>query len=241
MKNKIHPQFSLGRMLLVVAAGVLLPTTSVKAATLSHDVSVPVQKTNFKTSINIPKFNPELGTLDSVKLLLGGEVQGSIRLESEDAAPAYITADLAAEVSLLRPDNTILLTTLPKASVSANLSTYDGITDFSGTSGKKIEGLSDRKIESTTLTNNFGLFIGSGNINLPVLAAAKSSGSGAGNLVQGFNTNAGANVQVIYNYTLRQPPLPPRKVPESEIPLLSLVGFGTLMVIMKKNDKKSYL
>jgi hypothetical protein len=236
----MHLQFSKLRVLLVVAAGVLLPTTSVKAATLSYDASVPIQKTNFNTSINLPKFDSKLGTLNSVQLLLGGEVKGSIRLESEDAAPADITANLAAEVSLLRPDNTILLTTLPKVLVSANLSSYDGITDFSGTSGKKIEGLSDRKVESKTLNNDFGLFIGSGNLILPVVAAAKSSGSGAGNLVQGFNTNAGANVQVIYNYTLKQPPLPPRKVPESEIPLLSLAGFASLMVITRKNDRKSY-
>ncbi len=195
---------------------------------------VDVQKSNFDKFVTIPKFNPDLGILQNVFVQLGSEVKGLIKLENTDAKSADITANLAAEVSLLKPDSSILLTTLPTASITKQFAADDGELDFSGTSGATFVNLSNSQIVSTNLTSGFDLFVGFDELILPVSAVAKSNGSGAGNLAQIFNTFAGANVEVVYQYYAQKPEPPKRRVPESQIPVGALVAVGVCVLLKSK-------
>jgi hypothetical protein len=233
----MHPPLPKIQFLAAVLAAVLAPITAASATTLTtvkYGSSVDVQKTNFDKFVTIPKFNPDLGTLQSVFVQLGSEVKGSIKLENTDAKSADITTNLAAEVSLLKPDNSILLTTLPTASITKQFAADDGKLDFSGTSGATFNNLSNIQTASANLTSGFDLFVGLDKLTLPVIAVAKSNGSGAGNLAQIFNTFAGANVEVVYEYVAIKPQPPKRKVPESPIPVGALVAVGVCVLLRSK-------
>ncbi|MBF2067997.1 MAG: choice-of-anchor E domain-containing protein [Calothrix sp. C42_A2020_038] len=222
------------------AAAVLVafgaPITAAQAATLTtvrYESTVDVQKTNFDKFVNLPKFDPSLGELQRVFVQLGSEVRGSIRLENLDAQPAYVTANLAAEVSLLKPDRSILLTTLPTASIAQQFAADDEVLDYGGLSGATYNNLSNSKTASTSLTSGFDWFVGLDTLTLPVTAVAKSAGTGAGNLAQIFNTLAGAKVEVVYEYYIKKPEQPKRKVPESSVPL-SVATVGVCILLKSK-------
>lgn len=218
------------------------PITAAQAATLTtakYESSVNVQKTNFDKFVTLPKFDSNLGELQKVFVQLGSEVQGSIRLENLDAEPADVTANLSAEVSLLKPDKSILLTTLPTASIAQSFAADDGDLDYKGLSGATYNDLSNKKTASTSFTSDFGLFIGSDTLTLPVTAVAKSAGTGAGNLAQIFKTLAGAKVEVVYEYYTKKPEEPKRKVPESNMGISALVAVGVCTLLKSKYPQRA--
>jgi hypothetical protein len=208
-------------------AATLLPVGIAQAVTLTYTDSVDSARTNFTDSVSIPQFDPSLGDLTNVFIELTGEVTGSIQLESLDAAAANVTANLASQIALQRPDMSDLVVTLPTESIVRNLTAFDGTLDFGGTSGFSEDDLSQSETNSVSFTNpsDFDLFLGSGNLLLPVVATGQSAATGSGNLGAFFNTFASANISVTYEYTER-----PTAVPEPNAPMgaLALVGLGMM-------------
>jgi hypothetical protein len=229
----MHLQLSKLKFVGVALAMVLAPITA-QAATLSYSDLVAVQKTNFNKSVTLPKFDPNLGDLNSIAFELSGLVEGSIQLESLDAAPATVTGNLGAEISLKKPDNSDLLVVLPKVTKTNQFTSTDDEADFAGTSGATYKGLKDSKVVGVNLFDGFAPFLGTGSFTLPVIATAQSGGTGAGNLLALIKTEAGANVKVVYNYTPKKIEPPRRKVPESQISLSAIALFGLGLVVTKK-------
>ncbi len=221
-----------------VLTSLVVPATAAHASTITFSDSVATQRTDFTKSVTLSQFDPSLGTLNSIFFELTGNVTGSIKLESGDAAASTATGDLASEISLENLDKSPLLATLPTVTKTQKLSEFDGDYDFGGTSGVTFTGLSDTKTESKTLTasNAFTPFIGTGKITLPVLAIAKSKATGSGNLLALINTSAGANLKVVYDYTSNKTP---QKVPESPISASVLAGTALLMATRKKFWKQA--
>jgi hypothetical protein len=179
------------------------------AATVTHSATVPLAITNWTNSVSIPKFDPALGTLNSVAFALDGHVEGDVMFESLDAAPATVTSTLSAVITLKRPDNSAIVATTPAWATSDNVSVFDGVIDFGGTSGKTYSARTADGSNSSTSPpppGDLALFTGVGNISLPVTAAGATSATGAGNLVVSFTTRASADVKVVYTYT--PPPRP---------------------------------
>lgn len=215
-------------------AAILAPINAAQATTLTYESTVDLEKTNFEKQISLPKFDSSLGDLESVLFELSGNVQGSVELENRDAQAALVTGNLAAEIGLKRPDDSLLLVALPTASVEQKLNKYDGKLDFDGTSGVTLTDISNTKKESKSLTipDNFTPFIGDGSFNLLVEAIGNSTATGAGNLLAGFETYAGATVAVSYTYAKKEEPKR-RKVPESGVPATIFVGLAATMVLTK--------
>jgi hypothetical protein len=210
----------------IIAVVFFSVSAAVQAATVSFSDSIPVQPTNFSSSVSVSKFDPSLGTLLSIQFDLAGAVEGSARFESLDAAPATVTMNLSAQIALQRPDNSTLVVVLPLVQTVDNVTAFDGTIDFGGTSGRTYSGLSNSASNSFTSPppiSDLALFTGLGNITLPVVATGMSSGSGAGNLILQFNTSAGADVMVTYTYE----PIP-------EPASLALLGFGMLTVLRRR-------
>jgi len=177
--------------------------SSALAGTTQHEVILPLASTNWNTAINVPKHDMAEGCLDSVCVELVGHVEGSAAFESQDAAPAAIAMDLAATLTLQRPDLSTLVTTIPVASTIDSVTSFDGVIDFGGTSGKTYAALSGDQTEDSCSSSpaDLLLFTGVGNIGLPVDASGTSSGSGAGNLILQFSTSASATARVTYHWT----------------------------------------
>ena len=226
--------FFLCKYLVPGLAATLLPVGIAQAVTLTYSDTVDATRTNFTDSVSIPQFDSSLGDLTSIIVELTGSVSGSIQLESTDAAPSNVTANLVSEIKLQRPDMSDLVVVLPTASEDANFTAFDGTVDFGGTSGLTRNNLSETASNSISFTDpsDFSLFLGTGNLVLPVAALGKSNASGAGNLATVFQTFAAANITVSYEYTEK-----PTAVPEPNAPMgaLALVGLG--MMVKRKFGK----
>ncbi len=195
------------RLLSISVVLVIALAAGANADTISFSGFVPLGTTNWANSITFPRFNPALGTLDSIEFTLYGHVEGSAGFENKDAAPATITMDLQALLRLRRPDDSLLVLTIPVVSTIDSASAWDGADDYAGTSGKTYLNLAADSIDSavTSAPADIALFTGIGNIILPVTANGASTGSGAGNLLLQFSTSASAEASVTYHYTVPEP------------------------------------
>jgi len=187
-------------MATVVIAGLLC--TCAEAKTVYYSDSVALTKTDWTALVSVPKFDCSLGILKSVTCKLSGHVEGITRLESGDSEPATVTMDIWAIMELLRPDSSTIVTAIPSTTISYSVSAFDGELDFAGPSGRTSSDLTAELSETVTSSSptDLALFTGVGDIDLPIVADASTTGSGAGNLTLRFAMSASADMEVVYNY-----------------------------------------
>ena len=189
--RSLRPALALAALAFASLAG------SAQADTITYMDSVALQTTNFTSSVSIPLFDASLGTLTGITFTLDGSVQGTAKFESLDAAPATVTTNLGATITLTRPDASTIAVALPVVSASTNVTAFDNVIDFGGTSGRTFadQMASDSdSLMSPPPASDLTLFTGIGNITLGVGANGNSSATGAGNLITQFATQASANV-----------------------------------------------
>lgn len=179
---------------------------------ICHTASIPLQSTNWNNSITVPKFDPALGQLVSINFNLAGHIEGSVREESLDASPTVVTTNFQAQITLTRPDLTVIVVTIPIANFNDSFTAFDGVIDFGGTSGVSHLNITADASNSATSPppiSDLALFTGlpnaPGTITLPVNAIGTSNASGSGNLITQFLTAASASCTVCYNY-INSPP-----------------------------------
>ena len=220
------------RITAFLATVLLLCMGSAFAVTQTHTCTIPLSTTNWTNALSVPKFNSSLGTLNGITFILTGHVEGAAMLENLETAAADITVNLSARLTLMRPDNSVLLVSIPVVSRTENVGSFDGEIDFLGTSGRTYENLSANHSETAVLlapSADLGLFTGTGNINLPIRAEGFSSGEGAGNLLLQFRTLASAQAQVKYDYTA---------VPEPPGLLAMMAGIGGLAGLLMRGSRR---
>lgn len=201
---------------------ILALATSTVALSATQQVSVQTARsaTDWNLSVAVQKFNPALGTLNSVKITFGCAVDGTLRGENRSANTSTLVGNLSASCST--PG--LNLNVLPSVTFSFSASPSDGVTDYAGTSGFTATGLSDSKSASTSplsdspTLNNFS---GAGTVTIPISAVATSSISGSGNISSDNETFAQGFITVEYDY------VPTAPVPSS-VPTLSEWGMITL-------------
>jgi len=214
----IHP-LSLRNFGLIVSAALTFAQQSAIAGGPLQQIcfsgSVPLQTTNWSTNVNLSKFDPDWGTLQQIHVTLAGEVRGTARAESSDPSPTQVTTDFQAQITLTRPDMSVIVITIPIANFVDNLSAFDGVVDFGGTSGfthGNIVANDSDSVTSPPPASDLVLFSGPagapGTIALPVAAAGASQATGSGNLIVSFSTQASASAEVCYKYTNDAPNFP---------------------------------
>lgn len=195
---------------------------ALNADEVSFSDTVPLTQTNWKKTVTLPKFDPSLGTLTSVLLKLTGEVSGTASVESKDPSPTMVTATFTADISLMRPDMSVLMAVLPSEAITLPLGSYDGVIDFAGPSGRVLPEVKKELFESHYMASPLSLpdqslFVGAGEfMSLPVWAVGRSRGSGSGNLVMLLHTDAAATAEVTYFF---QP------IPEPSVAGAMLLGM----------------
>ena len=211
----------------LLVAGVALAATATAAnATTAIFVSniVPLATTNFSgVALNLQQFNPAWGTLTGISVHLHGDILGSARAESVDAAPATLTLNLSATLTLQRPDLSTIVVTTPIVNDIFFATAFDGLIDFGGTSGVAFLNQAASRDTTVALTaGDFLLFTGLGNVSGLLNGSGASVGTGAGNLVTFFTTQAGGYADVTYTYT------PTIRTPEPAALALLGLGMGVL-------------
>ncbi|MBK7876410.1 MAG: choice-of-anchor E domain-containing protein [Planctomycetes bacterium] len=206
------PGIRIGRVSAFVLPCVLGLAGGAAADSLTHSVDLTLQTTTWTQVAPLPRFNPALGTLQGIEVVLDGHIEGTARFENRDPQPATIATDFSANLRLRRPDTQATLVNLnPTYHTSETVSAYDGVLDFGGTSGRTIAGI-DANLNGgfvPTLPLNpvdQALFVGNGNILFTVNASGTSSATGSGNLVVNFQQRASARVTITYQY---EPPFFP--------------------------------
>lgn len=210
------------------------PPATASAVTTNAPTPTPTQQvtaafTAFKTggseTQSVAQFNPALGTLNSVQIILNGTLNTHVKVENLDAAPSTINAEVSGNLSLQGPGSSTLLSVTPTITEnSTSLSAYDGTLDYGGTSGHDFGEQSASAQNSITLTSNLSAWQGSGNVALTETAQSSSTVSGSGNEQVHICSEGAGDVTVVYNYTPKPqspPPAPPPSPPPSPPPCMS--------------------
>lgn len=188
---------------IAVAALALAAGVASADFTQSFSDSIASTATDWNDSVTFPLFDPALGTLLEVSWTIVGSAEGEAYVESlNENEASTVTARLAVDFSLTRPDATALSNAQAAWEETLNFSIYDGVLDFGGTSGASFVeiALNDSKSGSSTSASDLLLFTGVGSIDLPVSAIGSSSATGSGNLAQLFLSDAAATVRITYRY-----------------------------------------
>lgn len=207
-------------------------TSAANAAIITQSQTITQQKTNINTSLIFNLFNLGPGfELTKVSFTIDGDVFGSASVESRDSEPSTIDMELSVTLTLFDPSNSALVISIPLFSQSFNATAFDGLIDFGGTSGATFTGLnaSQSVTESYTDAATLAEFTGPGVISLGFTAIGTSQGSGAGNLVSEFSTQASGDIEVVYEY---------RSTVVSEPSIVALFGLGLIALGGMRRSKK---
>ena len=157
--------------------------------------------TGWTDDLSVARFNPALGTLESVNITLTGNEAANIGAENLDATAASVSATETATLTLVLPDTADNLAVAPSITGSMSLAGFDGTRNFAGPSGELDQGLTaTANGQVQLLTTELTPFIGTGTISLPLSAVGASSLTGPGNLLTQLLDQAGASVTVSYTY-----------------------------------------
>lgn len=198
----------MNKKMMIAGALVLAASGAAQAGMLlseMHMNMIDLDNTDWMSMVNVTQFDDMGGNriLEQIMITLDGHVEGTAKAESLDAAPATITLNLGATITLsIMGDD--LAVVLPVAMESFDATIFDGMLDFGGSSGQTFDMLEADMSEMATLTNgidNLAPWIGGGTVALDATAMGASSGTGAGNLFLQFETLASAKITVIYKYT----------------------------------------
>ena len=181
-----------------------LSASAAGAATVSHWASMPLQTTDWYTTLSFPKFNPATGTLQSVTIEIRDSLVHKIEFENKSPSSSSTFSDSTyVTVDVTRPASTSFVTAIAKIHRTASVGTFDGVVDYAGTSGVTMDGIVDYASSTTTTSApaDLALFSGVGTIGLPCQAVATFMfGYNGGNASFKLTTQAAAMVQVTYSY-----------------------------------------
>ena len=201
--------------------------------------------TDFTDTLEVSKFDPDLGLLTGISFNLEGLVEGTAKIENTNTTSTSITTELAAELTIASADltnasggtlNQIVRNTLIASDTRA-VDPFDGEIDFAGASGFTLNNLSNTSTSTFDVTLSDpdfiffqDVFIGMAgnpeNIVLDLIGEASSSVSGSGNIATLLQTTAAANLGVTYIYD----GMPTLGSPTASVPFEFSPASGLLLV-----------
>jgi len=171
------------------------------AETVTYCGSIPMKSTDWKSSIVLPKFDPEMGTLTGVDLKGGLNLTQNVFVENMENESSNFSLSISGLLVVSLPGSENLTVNLNHSS-EGNLSGYDGNMDYSGPSSvNTIENIPVEPIQKSTAA--IGEFISNSpgeNVTLPTSVHIKSRIIAPGTSSSGVRISAGAYVCINYTY-----------------------------------------
>lgn len=188
----------------------LLLTAS--AETVSYCDSIPLKVTDWNSSVTLPKFDPEMGTLTGVDLKSVSNLSLGIRVESKNRKPANYSVSIFGGFVVVLP-NSDSITINVNHSSGGRLSGYDGNMDYSGASGyNSSEVFAGEPVFKSYPSIDDFIAVSSGeSITLPVNVSINSMTKVPGNSNSDISLMAGVQVCISYNYKAKDPNVGGRK------------------------------
>jgi hypothetical protein len=189
----------------VVGCLMVLPVRG--SSLLSYSNAVPgfgtYQATDFTNTVALPQFNSALGQLTGITFLVNSRIYSSIAVENTNLL-AGSAPDVSAQSSfrVTMAASTRVLTNLVTTGSSFSLTSYDGVTDYAGTSGNTVTTDEAAQLRSLTLTGAaLTPYIGSSNVYFLTRTVSGFSAVGGGNnLSLNLSTYGGAELELRYFY-----------------------------------------
>ena len=227
----------MNRVKLAVAATLLLANGAAKANLISYTLSAPEMAAPWNTTPNFALFDPSLGTLNSVDLLLSTSSNASAQVQNAGNSAATVTISPLADVGLYYNDATPIADTYVSGTpVSQFLPAFDSILGSSSASYMSVSGLTGSAMLDTLLTdsNSLSYFTGIGTSYLFVVASDFSSINGLTVENGGVTNNISANLVLTMDYTpTTTSSSPPTDVPEPAGASVLIAAIVALLALRK--------
>ncbi len=217
----------------------LLPIAAALLATqlgTAQAAELTIQATQAPGSsfLDVQQFNPAQGWLQQVTLTLIGTVTGSGRAEATGTG-GLVTMTWKSDIAVQMPglDGDALLNVVPQMQRSFSATSYDGVRDFLGASGRTYAGLETTAEASYSFDDGatLDLFRGTGSLSLPVLTTRLNGMTGPVNLRGGISSQSSLAASVTYTFQPmfeETPLLQLTMVPEPGTWALMLAGIGVV-------------
>lgn len=163
--------------------------------------SIREKPVNWNSSITLPKFDPEMGTLKKVDLLCTMNLSQEIMVENKDSNPADFNMSISGALVVKLTSSENIFININHSS-KGNLSAYDGVMDDSGTSGITSSANIPTEAASKSISNFADFIAGSPgeSITIPVAIIIASQMKVPASSSSELATKAGAQVCVSYTY-----------------------------------------
>ncbi len=173
------------------------------AAVFVHSTTVNEQPVGWSQTVNLPQFDPNLGTLESVTLRIIGNVNGDVGVENLEDKFSSISGNLAGSFEVYDQGNQLLLTLNLLQTGQQVVDPFDYTLDYGGTSGYTFGSLTASGNSSASYTSpgdNLVPFIGLGNLQFYIDVTDTSSGSSSGgNFAFWSALLGGATLEISYS------------------------------------------
>lgn len=180
---------------------------------------------SFAVPVEFNEFNPALGTLTSLTVDLTASFSGTVGIENLSNVADVAAGVIAGSVTVATSDNSLSAEVFPSATgPTHNLSPFDGIEDYGGTSGAtdSVSGAPASTSVSAPPAAVLPQFTGTGQIFLGLTASTFPLVEGRERESAVETANATATVQLTYDYT------PAPSVPEPGT--AALLGIGVILL-----------
>jgi hypothetical protein len=184
----------------IIQLAAIFAAINIQAATISFTNQSPNQLTDWTNSVSLPKFNQNLGTLQSVDVVIISHAEGTVSIKNRDNIPREFNASLQGTLNF-DIENTLFGSLSAGTNFSIVLAERDYVSpefEFIGPSAVV------RPFTSTT-TNVYNIpsaywSLLSDGIKVNFQAFAFQSISGSADVYDRFTHQSGATVSVTYTY-----------------------------------------